>query len=389
MNYRYLQIFQNIWFPVDYLCTPGDFKMVENVFILAGGSGTRLWPASNRKNPKQFLEVKDGKSLILLTIERALLLSANVQVFIITLKDQMEGIISECSKLENGLDRIHILPEPSAKNTAPAIAACARYLMEQGKSMEQVLVLPADHLIEPLDAFKFDVEEASRMADKGYLVTFGIKPEYPATGYGYIEAGEKDENSFKISSFKEKPNKETATEFQKQGNYYWNSGMFVFNFNRFWDELKIGSPEIAQVFSGIGKNQSSEQNRGVTIIMDNNITASVYEKTPKDSIDYAVMEKCSKSAVVPASFKWNDIGSWDEMAEIPPSPVSGLQSPASFRVESKNNYILSDIPVALCGVEDLMVIQKNGSLLICKKGKGQLVKNAVELIKDQNHQNLL
>ena len=363
--------------------------MVENVFILAGGSGTRLWPASNRKNPKQFLEVKDGKSLILLTIERALLLSTDVQVFIITLRGQLEGIISECSKLENDLNRIHILPEPSAKNTAPAIAACASYLIEQGKSREQVLVLPADHLIEPLDSFKADVKEASRMADKGYLVTFGIKPEYPATGYGYIEAGEKDKNSFKIRSFKEKPNESTATEFLKKGNYYWNSGMFVFNFNRFWDELKIGSPQIAEVFYGIGKNQSSEQNKGVSVIMNNSTTASVYEKSSSESIDYAVMEKCSKAAVVPASFRWNDIGSWDEMSELPPSPVSSLQSPVSFSIDSSNNYILSDIPVALCGVDNLMVVQKNGSLLICKKGKGQLVKGAVEKIKDQNHPELL
>ena len=363
--------------------------MIENVFILAGGSGTRLWPASNLKNPKQFLEVKEGKSLILLTIERALLLSGTVQVFIITLKDQMEGIISECSKLESGLDRIHVLPEPAARNTAPAIAACASYLMEQGKAYEKVLVLPADHLIEPFANFKKDVEEAGRMADKGYLVTFGIKPEYPATGYGYIEAGDKDLNSFKIRSFKEKPNENTAIEFINKGNYYWNSGMFVFKFNRFWDELKAGAPEISRIFSGIGKNQSSEQNKGVTIIMDNSNTVSVYDKSPKVSIDYAVMEKCTESAVVPSSFSWNDIGSWDEMAELPPSPVSGYRSPSFFSIDSSNNYIQSDMPVALCGVEDLIVVQKNDSLLICRKGKGQLVKDAVELMKEQSREDLL
>ena len=358
--------------------------MVENVFILAGGSGTRLWPASNIKNPKQFLEVKDGKSLILLTIERALLLSKNVQVFIITLKDQMEGIIAQCNKLENGLDRIHVLPEPAAKNTAPAIAACASYLIEQKNEHEKVLVLAADHLIEPLDSFIADVEESSRLANKGYLVTFGIKPGYPATGYGYIEAGAKEINSFRINSFKEKPNIDTANKFLKKGNYYWNSGMFVFSLNRFWEELKTGSPEIAKVFSGIGKNQSPKQNKGVSIIMDNSTTATVYKKSPRDSIDYAVMEKCSKAAVVPASFSWNDIGSWDEMASLPSSKEETV-----FNIDSDNNFISSDIPVALCGVDNLMVIQKNGSLLICKKGKGQLVKDAVELIKNQNHTDLL
>ena len=369
--------------------------MVENVFILAGGSGTRLWPASSLKNPKQFLKVKDGKSLLLLTMERALSLSSNVRVFIITLKDQMDGVIAECTKLESGSDRILVLPEPVPRNTAPALAACASYLIEESRGGERVLVLPADHLIEPFDSFQADVEEAGKLADKGYLVTFGIKPAYPATGYGYIEAGDKELSGFKVSSFKEKPNEATAKEFIEKGNYFWNSGMFVFEFNRFWEELEIGSPSIAKTFSGIGKGQTTKSKGGVTVIMDNLRTASVYEKSPKDSIDYAVMEKCAKTAVVPASFEWNDIGSWDEMASLPPSSkdamprVSSFPSVSTFTVESNNNYVLSDIPVALCGVDDLMVIQKNGSLLICKKGKGQLVKDAVELIKDQKRSDFL
>ena len=192
---------------------------------------------------------------------------------------------------------------------------------------------------------------------------------------------------YRVNSFKEKPNETTAKEFLDKGNYYWNSGMFVFEFNRFWEELKRGAPSIADVFAGIGKNQAAQSKGGISVIMDNPATALVYEKSPKDSIDYAVMEKCSRSAVVPASFEWNDIGSWDEMASLR-SPVSGLRPP-SFNIDSKNNYIFSDIPVALCGVDNLMVIQKNGSLLICKKGKGQLVKDAVELIKNQNRSDLL
>lgn len=363
--------------------------MVENVFILAGGSGTRLWPASNLKNPKQFLEVKDGKSLILLTIERALLLSDNVKVFIITLKDQMDGIIAQCNKLERGLDRIYILPEPSAMNTAPAIAACSSFLIEQGRGEEKILVLPSDHLIEPFNRFSEDVGEAARLAEKDYLVTFGIEPDFPSTGYGYIEAGEKVLNGCKVRSFKEKPNKETAIGFLEKDNYFWNSGMFVFKLNRFWEELKSGSPGIANTFLGIGKDHTLYHKDGISIIMDNDKVKEVYNKSPKDSIDYAVMEKCCKTALVPASFKWNDIGSWDEMAKLPPSPVSDLQSPSSFNVDSSDNFILSDIPVALCGVENLMVIQKNGSLLICKKGRGQLVKDAVELIKKENSYDLL
>jgi mannose-1-phosphate guanylyltransferase/mannose-6-phosphate isomerase len=359
--------------------------MIENVFILAGGSGTRLWPASNIKNPKQFLEVKDGKSLILLTIERALMLSSTVKIFIITLKDQKHSIIAECSKLKEGLDRIHILPEPIAKNTAPAISACASYLIEQGRAEEKVLVLTSDHLIQPPECFKLDVDKAGKLADKGYLVTFGIKPDYPATGYGYIEAGNKELDGYIVNSFKEKPDEKLAEEFIEKGNYYWNSGMFVFKINRFWEELEKGSAEIAKVFSPSGKNQNIKNEGGLSIIMDNSHTFEIYNKSPKDSFDYAVMEKCSKSALVPASFSWNDIGSWDEMSEL----ESLQEEENSFIIDSKNNFVQSDIPVVLCGVDDLIVVQKNGSLLICKKGKGQLVKDAVELIKKQNHSKLL
>lgn len=330
--------------------------VVENVFILAGGSGTRLWPASNKKNPKQFLEVENGKSLILLTIERALLLSSDIKVFIITLKNQMDGIISECSKLESGRDRIYILPEPIARNTAPAIAACSRYLIEKGLGQEKTLVLPADHLIKPLSSFKNDVEKAGRLADRDYLVTFGIKPGYPSTGYGYIETGDKELDGFKVSSFKEKPNESTAEEFIEKGNYFWNSGMFVFKLDRFWEELTKGSPAIAEQFSEIGKDQLSRIKDRVTVIMESDITTSLYKKSPKDSIDYGVMEKCRRSAMVPASFDWNDIGSWDEMSELDLNSDENL-----YTVDSGNNFVLSDLPVVLCGVEDLVVVQKNGA----------------------------
>jgi len=261
--------------------------------------------------------------------------------------------------------------------------------IEQGKGSEGILVLPADHLIEPVSGFILNVEEAGQLAEKDYLVTFGIKPGYPATGYGYIETGDKELNGFRVNSFKEKPNKQTAEKFIHQGNYFWNSGMFVFKAARFWEELEAGSPKIASVFAGIGANQSVSQKNGIKIIMANKRTEDVYKKSPKDSIDYAVMEKCSKVALVPATFEWNDIGSWDEMASLSLSRKDQRPLVSTFTVESKNNFILSDIPVALCGVEDLMVIQKNGSLLICRKGKGQLVKDAVEMIKEQDQTDLL
>lgn len=363
--------------------------MVDNVFILAGGAGTRLWPASNRLVPKQFLKVEKEKSLLLLTIERALSLHINGEIYIITLKEQMSAVITECRKLGEGREKIVILPEPEPKNTAPAVAAAAGYLRSKGRGAESILVMPADHLILPLDKFADDVEKADRLAKKGLLVTFGIQPFYPATGYGYIEAGSSNGTGFSVKRFREKPDQKTAENFITQGNFYWNSGMFVFSLDTFWQELLTYAPDIEKVFRSIGKADAFETVQGIGIILHSKTVREIYAASPKNSIDYAVMEKSKIAAVVPASFDWNDIGSWDEMAEIYAHPAAGDIRDTVFPVEASNNYVLSDIPVALCGVDDLIVVQKNGALLICKKGKGQLVKNAVELLKKHGKNELL
>lgn len=150
--------------------------MVENVFILAGGAGTRLWPASNKSIPKQFLEIENGKSLLYLTIERALSIAPEGEIYIITLQEQMHTVIDECRKLGKSMDKIVILPEPEPRNTAPAIAAAAGYLRGIGRGSERALVMPADHLITPVEDFKRDVETADRLAKQGFLVTFGVNP---------------------------------------------------------------------------------------------------------------------------------------------------------------------------------------------------------------------
>ncbi len=348
--------------------------MVENVFILAGGSGTRLWPASNRAVPKQFLKVRDGKSLLLVTLERALSLGITGEIYVITLKDQLEAVVEECRKLESSqVEKVVILPEPEARNTAPALAAAAGYLTDCGRGREKVLVMPADHMITPPSQFTRDVEKADDLADAGFLVTFGIKPLYPATGYGYIEAGEREGEGYLIKRFREKPDRKTAEQFLGQDNFYWNSGMFVFSLETFRDELAVHAPDIEGLFRHIGSPGSSSKVHGVRTILDSARVAELYSSAPKISIDYALMEKSTRRAVVRAGFTWNDIGSWDEMSELM-TPLKGED--VVSMVEAENNFVLSDIPVALCGVDDLIVVQKNGALLICKRGKGQLVKEA-------------
>ncbi len=228
------------------------------------------------------------------------------------------------------------------------------------------------------------MEKAAGLAGEGFLVTFGIKPGYPATGYGYIEAGEPAGEGFRVKRFREKPDKETAAAFLEQGGFYWNSGMFLFTLDTFWKELEKSSPGIAGVFEGVGREDSFKEEKGIGTVLNTGKAAEIYSLSPADSIDYAVMEKSRSAAVVAASFKWNDIGSWDEMAEL-----NGETAGNVFSVSSGNNFVLSDIPVALCGVDDLVVVQKNGALLICRKGSGQLVKDAVALLKEKGMDKIL
>ncbi len=366
--------------------------MIDHVLILAGGSGTRLWPASNSAHPKQFIPVKNGKSLLQLTIERAGALDISGSIIIITLEDQLEPILADSRKLGKEREKLKVIPEPAARNTAPAIAVAAEYLKAQGKEEDTVLVLPADHLISPIEQFKTDAAKADELARQGYLVTFGIPPAYPATGYGYIEAGEKVDPGRKVASFREKPDGETARSFLDAGNYYWNSGMFAFKATTYLQELRAHSPEIAKTFEALGSAGESRSEEGIPLEMVGEKVAEIYKSSPKDSIDYAVMEKSGSSAMVEAGFEWNDIGSWDEMAKLFEEGEGAAEEgecESVYSVDSEGNFVYSDLPVALCGVEDLMVVVKNGAVLIAKKGSGQLVKKAVEQIKEDGRKGIL
>jgi mannose-1-phosphate guanylyltransferase/mannose-6-phosphate isomerase len=361
--------------------------MVDHIFILAGGSGTRLWPASNSAHPKQFIPVRDGKSLLQLTIERALALEPSGRIVLITLKEQLEPIVQELSKLESGREKVAVLPEPAARNTAPAIAVAAEWVRAEYGPEQTTAVLPADHLITPTEKFVEDAEQADVLAREGYLVTFGIPPTRPETGFGYIEAGQTLNVGRQVASFREKPDEETAKQFVEAGNYYWNSGMFAFRVSTYLEELNAHSPEMGKTFEGIGAKGESRREGGVELIMEGPAVEKIYKKSPKDSIDYAVMEKSRKSAMIPAGFTWSDIGSWEEMAEL--FEKEGRSGGETFEVEAQGNFVFSDLPVALCGVEDLVVVVKNGAVLIARKGSGQLVKKAVEQMKEQDRSDIL
>ena len=357
--------------------------MIDDILILAGGSGTRLWPASLAKFPKQYIKVKGEDSLLALTIKRALALNPAGKIYIISLKSQMKELIKECAPFAS-TGKIAIIPEPAARNTAPAIGIAVRALELVGKSDDSLLVLPADHMIENIVKFRACVEKADVLSRMGHLVTFGIQPLYPETGYGYIEQGEPKSTGYIVKSFREKPDLETAKKFLAAGTYLWNSGMFCFTGKTYWNQLSEHSKEMADAI-GTVKTAGEYTKDGIQILMDIEEVAEAYTKSPANSIDYAVMEKSSLSAVVSADFDWNDIGSWDQFETL----LQNQDTKDVYQTGCKNTTVFSDIPVALCDVEDITVVIKNGKALICRKGSSQKVKEVRKQIEDAGRKELL
>ncbi len=318
--------------------------------ILCGGSGTRLWPLSRTLMPKQFVKLFNDKSLFQLTVERnkaicnqQIIVSNSEQYFLAL--DQLEEI--QC------INNKYIL-EPIGRNTAPAIALACMALSPD----EIVLVTPSDHLIQDIDAYKMILIRAKELAMDDYLVTFGITPNFPETGFGYIEA-----DGEKVTAFHEKPDTLTAQKYINNGNYYWNSGMFCFKAGQFLKELDVHSHNIFSACQNAYKNAS--KNEIIRIKHDDmNII-------PEDSIDYAVMEKSAHVRVIPSNIGWSDIGSFDALATVLPN-------------DKNNNFVLTDKPTHLIDVENLIIIDTADALLICNKGSSQKVKEIVIKHKQTN-----
>jgi len=372
--------------------------VVQNVVILAGGSGTRLWPASRRDFPKQFLKFGGEFSLFQQTLKRALYLQAAGSILVVSHHSQVEEIIRQSSQILEDREALPaetppvlLLAEPEGKNTAPAIAFACSVISRMTGEKSSLLVLAADHLIEPLSVFKADVEKAALLAEAGYLVTFGIPPERPETGYGYLERGGKLPAGFLVKRFKEKPDQLSAQQFLRQGGHFWNSGMFAFEAGLFFEELMAWSPEIAapflKGFKGTGQI-AVDRGKGIQVYSPEAPLSAVYQGIPAVSVDFALMEKSSKCAMVEAAFGWSDVGSWDEAARLFGGAEHSGQDRV-FSIDSRDNYVLTDIPVALAGVSDLIVVVKNGTLLICRRGESQLVKEVVSRVEEEGGGELL
>jgi len=370
--------------------------MFTDVLILAGGSGERLWPVSDAKKPKQFMALADGESFLQAAILRAAALDIEGSICIVTRKDWADLVVADVRALadtyalESLLSKVIVMCEPCGKNTAPAIAWTSRYLLSLKRTKPvNILMMASDHVIKPLDSFIADARTAAWHAERNNLVSFAIPPASPSTGYGYIKAVTpvpcdlgNATPAFKIETFREKPDAATARGYLDDGHYYWNSGIYAFRADFFLSELAVHNGETARAFASLGTAPSGteaatiEIRDGIRVMTGYAGLDEAYAATPSISIDYAVSEKCAASVTVRASFLWDDVGTWDSLAKY-----SDRLPRDTVAVESRNCYVNSDIPLALCGVEDLVVVIKNGKALVSRKGETNLVKDALALLK--------
>ena len=339
--------------------------------ILCGGSGTRLWPLSRTMLPKQFVRLFDGSSLFQDTVLRNVPLCT--QSMVVSNRDQYFLAIDQLEQISAASNQF--LLEPVGRNTAPAIALACLAIQENGGD-DLVFVTTSDHLVKDQVAYEQAVLEAKAIAEQGYLVTFGIKPTYAETGFGYIESKGHD-----VLSFKEKPSLEVAQSYIDQGNYYWNSGMFCFKASVFLAELKQYSPDIYQACVDAMPDDSNAE--------ELNIDLAAMQAIPDDSIDYAVMEKSDKVKVVPCDMGWSDLGSFDALFdEVKTESQNNAvlprleDSPEPICIDSSNNLIVTrDRQIALIDVDDLLIVDTSDAILISKKGSSQKVKQVVAEIK--------
>lgn len=327
--------------------------------IMAGGSGTRLWPLSRAGQPKQFLSLYGETTMLQQTVER--LKGLPVQSSVIICNEEHRFFVAEQLRASEHLGSIIL--EPVGRNTAPAIALAA---LAEKEDDPLLLVLAADHVITDVEAFTESVKKAMPLAEQGKLVTFGVMPSEPHTGYGYIKAGRESGSGFLVDAFKEKPDQATAESYLEHGGYYWNSGMFLFRASRYLEELKCFRADIFQA--------CTESMADIAPDLDFiRIDSEAFATCPDESIDYAVMEKTADAVVVPMDAGWNDIGSWSSLWDISSKDGNGNTVLGdTILQDTTNSYIRADNKlIATLGVDDLVVVSTKDSVLVAHKDRVQ------------------
>jgi len=338
---------------------------------MAGGSGSRLWPLSRAKRPKQFLPLQGGETMLQATIKR--LSGLDVDSSVAICNEEHRFIIAEQLREINNLGTIIL--EPEGRNTAPAIALAAFSVVDD----PLLLVLPADHVVEDQDAFTQTILKAIPLANEGKLVTFGIPPIEPNTGYGYIKKGALSGVGFQVDEFVEKPSKEVAERYVSSGHYFWNSGMFLFKASRYLEELEKFRPDIFKSC----KLSMSEVSLDLDFLR---IDELQFKNCPSESIDYAVMEKTLDAVVVPMSAGWSDIGSWSSLWDVSKKDEHGNSTHGDVMLHDVNNsYISSDgTLVTVIGVDDLVIVSTKDSMMVVHKDRAQDVKLIVDQLKNSS-----
>ena len=349
--------------------------------IVSGGVGSRLWPASRQSHPKPFLPVENGKSLLLNTFVRAASLPDVTDIVTITARDSSFKTVAEYENHAEANVTSHLILEPMGRDTAAAAAAATVYVERSFGPDAVVLFLAADHLIRDTAAFGKAVALAEALAERNRIVTFGIEPDRPETGYGYLEV-----DGDNVVRFVEKPDSKTATDYLDAGNFLWNSGMFCFKAGAMRDAMDTHCPDVlraarAAVDEGVRQDVDSR-------IVETTLHAGSFAQAPKISIDYAVMEKIANLSVVRADFGWSDVGTWSSLSECyTPDDRGNTAIGDTALVEARNCFVSSQGRlVSLVGVEDLAVIDTRDATLVVNKARSQDVKALFEKLRNEGHE---
>ncbi len=340
--------------------------------VLAGGTGSRLWPKSRAALPKQFLSLTSNSTMLQDTVTR--LNGTNVEPPVFICNDAHRFLVAEQLRKKN-IEHDGILLEPVGRNTAPAIALAALHATKTGND-PVLLVLAADHLIKDQEAFHSAIVKAEALANEGKLVTFGIVPDKPHTGYGYIKAGKVLNVGFEVADFVEKPQPETAKQYVESGDFFWNSGMFMFKASRYIEELGKYNPEMLEVCRRAIETEAPD----LDFIR---VDSEIFSTCPDDSIDYAVMEKTDSAAMVPLDAGWSDVGSWTSLWETADKDEDGNVCVGDTILEkTRNSYVNAEQRlVSVIGLEDVIVVETKDAVMVAHKDDAQSIKNVVNKLK--------
>ncbi len=352
--------------------------------IMAGGGGTRLWPLSRREHPKQMLDLLGDRTMFQMAVDRLLPLLPPEQIFVVTAAEQVAPLAEQVP----ALPRENFVVEPMGRGTAPCVGLSALHLRERDPDAVMA-VLTADHYIRRKETFRAALQAAQQVAEEGYLVTMGIEPTFPSTGYGYIRQGEElgqagEFDYYEVQRFTEKPDAETAAQFLASGDYAWNSGMFIWRVERILDEIHSLMPDLSDVLQTLGNTLGGSEYE--TCLQEH------WPGLQKETLDYGIMEKADRVAVIPVDLGWSDVGTWGAVMELREADAMGNVLRGNvLPVDTENSMILAQGGrlVATVGVENLIVVDSPDALLITRPDRSQDVREVVDRLREEEREEYL